>query len=96
VFVDSSGKLSSQQSAVKQAKTNVSRLPHVLSVSDPLSQASVSKDGHTAYATVNFDTNPQSLGTSYVDSVDKAVSVATKAGVKVTYGRPVHQPATTV
>ena len=93
VFVDTSGTLSSQQSAVEQAKTNVSRLPHVLSVSDPLSQASVSKDGHTAYATVNFDINPQSLGASYVDSVDNAVSVATKAGVKVTYGGALGQAA---
>ncbi len=94
VFVDQSGPLSSKKSAVEQARTNVAKLPHILAVSDPLSQSTVSQDGRTAYATVNFNTNPQSLGRSYIDSVGQAVRVATKAGVSVSYGGALGQAAT--
>jgi putative drug exporter of the RND superfamily len=93
VFVDGQSKLSFQKTAIEQATTNVSHLPHVLSVSDPLSKTTTSKDGHTAYASVNFDTNPQSLGSSYIDSVNNAVRVASNAGVKVTYGGALGQAA---
>ena len=93
VFVDTSGSLSSGKSAIEQARANVAKLPHVLAVSDPLSQSTVSPDGHTAYATVNFNTNPQSLGSSYVDSVNHAVNVANQAGVKVSYGGALGQAA---
>jgi RND superfamily putative drug exporter len=93
VFVDSSGSLTSQRAAVEAARANVSKLPHVLSVSDPLSAGSVSADGRTAYASVNFDVNPQSLGTSYVNSVDAATNVARQAGVSVSYGGALGQAA---
>jgi RND superfamily putative drug exporter len=42
---------------------------------------------------VNFNTNPQSLGTAYVDAVDHAVDMTTQAGVKVTYGGALGQAA---
>jgi RND superfamily putative drug exporter len=93
VFVADHGSLSSDRSAVEAARTNLSRLPHVLSVSDPLSPGSTSKDGRTAYASIHFDTNPQSLGTSYVDSVDRATAPARDAGVHVSYGGVLGQAA---
>ncbi len=93
VFVDHGGSVSSQRTSIEQTRSNLEALPHVLSVSDPLSQGTVSKDGSTAYATVNFDTNPQSLGDSYVSQVDKAVAPARQAGVKVSYGGQLGQAA---
>ncbi len=93
VFVDHGGSVSSQQTAIEQTRANLKALPHVLAVSDPLSQGTVSKDGSTAYATVNFDTNPQSLGDSYVSQVDKAVAPARHAGVNVSYGGQLGQAA---
>ena len=93
VFVDHGGSVSSQRSALEQTRSNLQALPHVLSVSDPLAQGSVSKDGSTAYSTVNFDTNPQSLGDSYIAKVDKAVAPARKAGMKVSYGGQLGQAA---
>jgi RND superfamily putative drug exporter len=93
VFVDHGGSVSSQQTALEQTRSNLQGLPHVLSVSDPLSQGTVSKDGGTAYATVNFDTNPQSLGESYVSKVDAAVAPARKAGMQVSYGGQLGQAA---
>ena len=93
VFVDKGGSVSSQSSAIDQSRSNLQKLPHVLAVSDPLSQGTVSKDGGTAYATVNFDTNPQSLGDSYISQVDEAVAPARKAGVHVSYGGQLGQAA---
>jgi RND superfamily putative drug exporter len=86
VFVDNAGSLTSRRSAVEAARSNLSKLPHVLSVSDPLSTSSLAGDGRTAYASINFDVNPQSLGPSYVDSVNRATDVARRGGVTVSYG----------
>jgi RND superfamily putative drug exporter len=93
VFVARGGSLTSQRSAMEAARSNLSKLPHVLSVSDPLSVGSVSSDGRTAYASINFDANPQSLGSSYVASVDRATNVARRAGVAVSYGGALGQAA---
>jgi RND superfamily putative drug exporter len=93
VFVDQGGSVSSQSSALEQSRSDLQKLPHVLAVSDPLSQGTVSKDGGTAYTTVNFDTNPQSLGDSYISQVDEAVAPARKAGVNVSYGGQLGQAA---
>ena len=79
-----SGSITAQQTPVENAVAQVRKLlPHVLAVSDPLSQATTAKDGKTAYATVNFDVNPVSLGTDYVTQVDNATAVARSAGVAV-------------
>jgi putative drug exporter of the RND superfamily len=93
VFVNHSGAVSDQRSALEQTRSNLEGLPHVLAVSDPLAQGAVSKDGHTAYSTINFDTNPQGLGDSYIEKVDKAVAPARKAGMKVSYGGQLGQAA---
>ncbi|HLI59468.1 MAG TPA: MMPL family transporter [Solirubrobacteraceae bacterium] len=93
VYSTTSGKLSADQAAIEQANENVAKLPHVLSVSDPLSAGTTSKDGMTAYATVHFDTNPQNLGEDYVTTVDRAVAPATSKGVDVSYGGALGQAA---
>ncbi|MGZ4349833.1 MAG: MMPL family transporter [Solirubrobacteraceae bacterium] len=93
VFVNPSGPVSAQKSAVEQTRQNLAALPHVLSVSDPLGQGSVSKDGKTAYATINFDTNPQGLGDAYVSKVDAATAPARHAGLRVSYGGALGQAA---
>ncbi len=92
VFVDRGG-VAAQRTALEQARANLAHLPHVLSVSDPLSAGSVSRDGSTAYASINFDTNPQSLGKTYVTEVDAAVAVARHAGAAVYYGGALGQAA---
>jgi RND superfamily putative drug exporter len=80
------GDLSRQKIAIEQAVANVTHLPHVLSASDPLAPATTAPDGRTAYSTVHFSASPQSLGASYVSSVDRAVAPARAAGVTVSYG----------
>ena len=93
VFTVSSGSITAQQTPVENAAAQVRKLPHVLAVSDPLSQATTAKDGKTAYATVNFDVNPVSLGADYVTQVDNATAVARSAGVAVSYGGLLGQAA---
>lgn len=86
VFVVDQGSVTDHSAAIEQARTNLAKLPHVLSVSDPLTPSTTSANGNIAYASINFDTNPQNLGESYIDSVDRAVSPARDAGVRVQYG----------
>ena len=93
VFTVSSGTLATRQSAIEATVSNVRRLPHVLSASDPLSPATTSKDDQTAYSTVNFSVNPISLGTSYVNQVNQATAGARAAGVNVDYGGLLGQAA---
>ncbi|HET8979891.1 MAG TPA: MMPL family transporter [Solirubrobacteraceae bacterium] len=93
VFVDPHARLSTQRAAIEQTVSRVAHLPHVLSVSDPLRPGTVSRDGRTAYASVNFDTNPQSLGGAYITSVDTATAPARHAGVAVQYGGALGQAA---
>jgi RND superfamily putative drug exporter len=92
VFTVHSGSLDTNSSAIEQAAANVRKLPHVLAVSDPLAAGTTSPDGRTAYASVNFDTNPTTLD-GYVATVDKAVQPARAAGVQVDYGGVLGQAA---
>ena len=89
VFHARSGTVSAQESAVNQATTNVSKLSNVIKAVSPFSSsgsAAVSKDGTIAYASVAWNVNPDSLGTSYLDKLNNAVAPATKAGLQVEYG----------
>ncbi|WP_431780784.1 MMPL family transporter [Streptomyces chumphonensis] len=65
-------------------------LPHITSVTNPFASdtdpSAISGDGRTAYLTVRFDTNPESLGSDYTDRVDDAVQPLRSAGVQVEYG----------
>ena len=80
------GALASNKNAIEAAVGNVEHLPHVLSATDPLAAATTAPDGRTAYSTVHFSANPQSLGAAYVGTVDRAVAPARAAGVSVSYG----------
>jgi RND superfamily putative drug exporter len=46
----------------------------------------LSSDGRTAYISIQFDTNPTALGSSYLQGVDAAVAPMRAAGVQVEYG----------
>jgi len=93
VFAVGSGTLADQHQAIETSIQNVSKLPHVLSASDPLSTATTSTDGRTAYSAVQFDTNPADLGSGYVTQVDQATAAARSAGVQVHYGEVLGQAA---
>jgi putative drug exporter of the RND superfamily len=93
VFTVDDGTLQPHSSQLTAAAQNVAKLPHVLAVGDPLSAATTAKDDRTAYATVNFDVNPSTLGSSYLDSVDEAVAGARARGVDVDYGGVLGQAA---
>jgi RND superfamily putative drug exporter len=93
VFTVGTGTLQSHSSQLTAAAQNVAKLPHVLSVSDPLAAATTAKDDRTAYGTVNFDVNPTTLGSSYLDSVETAVAGARAGGVDVDYGGVLGQAA---
>ncbi|NIH84001.1 MMPL family transporter [Amycolatopsis granulosa] len=77
------GALSSQSAVVEQAVAGVRAVPHVRSVSDPL--ATVSPDGRTAFANIQFDDKPANLGPGLVDGIDAATDPARAAGVAVDY-----------
>lgn len=59
VFTVPSGSLSEHSSQITSSAQAVGKLPHVLSVGNPLDAATTSKDGRTSYATVHFDVNPR-------------------------------------
>ena len=86
VYSVATGTLRPRRSAIASSVHALGELPHVLSVSDPLSAATTSTNGRTAYASIHFDVNPQSLGTGYVASVRRATVPARSAGVSVSYG----------
>ena len=93
VFTVPSGTLAAQQSAVEGAVAQVRTLPDVLSASDPLSAATTSANGRTAYSTVNFSANPASLGAGYMTQVNNATAGARAAGITVSYGGQLGQAA---
>ena len=89
VFHATKGTVTSQQSAVNQSVTNVSKLPDVIKAVSPFASSNtglVSKDGTIAYATVSWNVNPGSLDVSYLNKLNNAVAPATKAGLQVAYG----------
>ena len=83
-----SGSLVSERPAIEQSLAGVRKLPHVLSVSDPLATGSpgLSKDGRTAYATVQFNERPKVLGPSFIPKLEGAMAGTRSAGVQVEYG----------
>ena len=93
VFATGAGSLAEHSQAIEQSMQAVTALPHVLSATDPLAPVTTSKDGRTAYATVHFDVNPNTLGAGYVDHVDQATAPARAAGVRVDYGGTLGQAA---
>jgi putative drug exporter of the RND superfamily len=89
VFHARTGTVSANMTAVNQATSNVSKLSDVIKSVSPFASSSsgmVSKDGTIAYASVSWNVNPYSLGTSYLHKLNKAVAPARKAGLQVEYG----------
>ncbi|MFJ3930011.1 MMPL family transporter [Streptomyces sp. NPDC090029] len=101
VLNDQDKPLTDSASPITESVGDLEKLPHVLAVQDPLpppgspppSQPAgtpdvgpLSTDGKTAYITIRFDTQPSTLGSSYLDGVDEAVAPMRSAGVTVEYG----------
>ncbi|MFF3380332.1 MMPL family transporter [Streptomyces sp. NPDC002680] len=105
VLRDTSKPLTSYSSQMSQTVTDLQKLPHVLSVQNPLpppgSQPSTSKqtvgplssDAKTGYITIRFDVQPSTLQDDYLDGVDKSVQSLRSAGVQVEYGGPLGELA---
>ncbi|WP_326660685.1 MMPL family transporter [Streptomyces canus] len=91
VLHDGDKALTSLGSQVSTTVTDLQKLPHVLSVQNPLSVPAskvgpLSSDAKTAYITVRFDVQPSTLGDGYLHGVDNAVQPLRAAGVDVEYG----------
>ncbi|MCL8013337.1 MMPL family transporter [Streptomyces sp. AS02] len=91
VMHDSDKSLTSFGSQMSTTVADLQKLPHVLSVQNPLEATSskvgpLSSDGKTGYITIRFDEQPSLLGESYLDGVDNSVEPLRQAGVDVEYG----------
>ncbi|MEW2398920.1 MMPL family transporter [Streptomyces sp. NPDC046862] len=100
VVHDPQKQLTELSSQMSQTVSDLQKLPHVLSVQNPLtasgSQASggsqqpnvgpLSTDKKTAYITIRFDEQPSLLGDGYLDGVDTSVQPLRSAGAEVEYG----------
>ncbi|WP_055524464.1 MMPL family transporter [Streptomyces graminilatus] len=106
VLKDSSKPLTDLSTQMSQTVTDLGKLPHVLSVQNPLpppgsqpqstgkqSVGPLSGDAKTGYITVRFDVQPSTLGDGYLDGVDKSVQPLRAAGVQVEYGGPLGELA---
>ncbi|MEV6211702.1 MMPL family transporter [Kitasatospora sp. NPDC051914] len=88
---------------IDQVVANLGKLPHVLSVQNPLPQPGqpttqtpngpLSTDGLTAFITFKTDANPSTYGSDYLTQVDDAVAPLRQAGVQVEYGGPLGEAA---
>ncbi|MEU3611959.1 MMPL family transporter [Streptomyces sp. NPDC006872] len=91
VLHDDEQALSALSSQMSTTVGDLQKLPHVLSVQNPLSVSPtkvgpVSSDGKTGYITVRFDEQPNTLGDGYLTGVDQAVQPLRAAGADVEYG----------
>jgi len=93
VIHTASGTVRSDSTAVDQAVAGLSKLAHVLSVSNPLSNTTprVSANGQIASITVHFDVVPKTLGSGYVTQLDAAVAPMRHDGLEVEYGGSLDQ-----
>ncbi|MDW4904303.1 MMPL family transporter [Streptomyces sp. ADMS] len=104
VLRDSAKPLTSVSTQMSQTVADLQKLPHVLSVQNPLpppgSQPTgketvgpLSTDAKTGYITVRFDVQPSTLDDDYLDGVDDSVQSLRAAGVQVEYGGPLGELA---
>ncbi|MGW3652713.1 MMPL family transporter [Streptomyces sp. NPDC000878] len=106
VLRDTSKPLTSYSSQMSQTVTDLQKLPHVLSVQNPLpppgsqpqstgkqNVGPLSSDAKTGYVTIRFDVQPSTLQDDYLDGVDKSVQPLRSAGVEVEYGGPLGELA---
>lgn len=106
IVVHDAGKsLTTLGSPMSSTVSSLEKLPHVLSVQNPLTAppppsgsqqpdvGPLSTDGKTAYLTIRFDRQPSQLGDSYLDGVDDSVAPLRSAGAEVEYGGPLGELA---
>ena len=88
VFHAQSGTLQSNSTQIEDSVTNLGKLAHVVSASNPLSSSAptVSPDGTIGYSTVQFNVQPATLGDDYVTQLDNATAPARTANIQVEYG----------
>ncbi len=89
VFHTAEGSVTDPDSAAGIAATvaEVRALDHVVGVTEPLaSPRSISPDGATAFASVQFDGSTADLGREAVDALIETAGPAEAAGVQVEYG----------
>ncbi|MEZ5246018.1 MAG: MMPL family transporter [Acidimicrobiales bacterium] len=89
VFHTDQGDFSGADAAAAVAATveQVRELDHVVAVTDPLgSQRSISPDGATAFASVQFDASTAELGREALDALIDTAGPAEAAGLQVEYG----------
>lgn len=100
VVHDPQKQLTELSSQMSQTVSDLQKLPHVLSVQNPLTASGsgasgsaqqpnvgpLSTDKKTAYITIRFDEQPSLLGDGYLDGVDTSVQPLRSAGAEVEYG----------
>ncbi len=89
VFHVEDGSISESESAAGIGDTvaAVRALPEVIAVTDPLATPqSISEDGSTAFASVQFDSSAAELGSDALDDLLDTAVPAEEAGVQVEYG----------
>jgi len=94
------GTVAADAGPVDKTVANLTALPHVVSVTDPLSAKAptISPSGKIAYITVHLNVLPKSLGKSYLTKLYAAAKPLGAAGLDVAYGGDFDQltrPATT-
>jgi RND superfamily putative drug exporter len=106
VLHDKDKQLTSLTSQMSETVGDLQKLPHVLSVQNPLPQPGtqtptstgpnvgpLSSDAKTAYITIRFDVQPSTLGDGYLHGVDTSVKPLRAAGAQVEYGGPLGELA---
>lgn len=69
--------------AIARAMARIGEHPHVTSVEDPLSPGHLSQDGRTAFATVNYDEDADTLKAEPRERLEQATEPLEAAGVQV-------------
>ncbi|MFJ9626458.1 MMPL family transporter [Streptomyces sp. NPDC101175] len=106
VLHDKDKQLTSLSSQMSETIGDLQKLPHVLSVQNPLPQPGtqapassgpnvgpLSSDAKTGYITIRFDVQPSTLGDGYLHGVDTSVQPLRAAGAQVEYGGPLGELA---
>ncbi|WP_043664250.1 MMPL family transporter [Streptomyces xylophagus] len=106
VLHDKDKALTSLSSQMSETVGDLQKLPHVLSVQNPLPQPGaqtptssgpnvgpLSSDAKTGYITIRFDVQPSTLGDGYLHGVDTSVKPLRAAGAQVEYGGPLGELA---
>jgi RND superfamily putative drug exporter len=87
VFHVPEGEIAGSADAIAATVEEVRALDHVVGVTEPLaSERSISLDGTTAFAAVQFDAPTAELGRSTLDALFETATPAETAGVQVEYG----------